>query len=207
MGSPGIGVVAALDLSALLPGDERRRIANGGKTPEVLPHVAADGVGPVYGEGQIEALVEDRQQHITPHRHCGSGERDRVGLVVELVVELAEDLFDGVLTGDHARDRSELVHHDRHVDAPLGEGVHQRRNLEHLADDHGLFGDVGDRRRRTLLAGEEEVAKGDETDDLLPVLGDREAGVRAGGELGERIGDRSRRVDRDEATPRRHDLA
>ena len=114
--------------------------------PEVVPDVPADGVDLVDGKGQLEALVEDRQQHISPYRHRGPADRDRVGFDVELVVELAEDLFDRVLARDHARDRSEFVHHDRGVDPLLREGGQQGRDIEDLADDHRLLDDLAHRR-------------------------------------------------------------
>ena len=96
------------------------------------------------------------------------------GILFGFLARSTAILFDGVFSRDEAGDRPELVHHDGYVDASLGEGVHQRRDLEHLADNHRLFCDFADRCRSSLFVGEEEVTQSYQPDDLLTICGDGE---------------------------------
>mmetsp|Transcript_29694 Transcript_29694/g.66594 ORF Transcript_29694/g.66594 Transcript_29694/m.66594 type:complete len:334 (-) Transcript_29694:838-1839(-) len=76
---------------------------------------------------------------------------DLLLLVVALVVDLAHDLLEDVLQGDHARGAPVLVHHDGHVQPPLP------HLLQHRLHPHRLRDEVGRLHEATHFCGVVEL--------------------------------------------------
>ena len=113
------------------------RLAAPRHAPELLGDQAADRLELVSGQRDVEEAVHCRDGRITgdPLAAIGQGVDAALAvLVVELVLDLADDLLEHVLDGQQARGTAELVDDDGQVvavGAKVAQQIIERLRLRH----------------------------------------------------------------------------
>lgn len=132
---------------------------------------------------------------------------DRFFLVlVEFVLDVADDLFQHVFHGDQAGNAAMLVDDDRQVVAAGAELAQQHVQALDLGDEHGRPDQRADIQRRLEHVAQQVLGEQDADDVVAVVFVDRKARVRGLDDGGEQLRQRLGDIEQIHARARHHDV-